>query len=372
MNSSSNKTIKISVAGRVQGVNYRRSVSNYAKSLRLTGYAENLIDGSVEVVAQGPEEHIEELLKWCQRGSMLAKVKSMSYNWIETEDVYQTFRVEKSDSFLKDQAKSFFNLGKRIKEDIGWMNKDYVIPNHVVIIPNGNRTWSKQKNLKPWAGYWHVQKHMEKLLEGVRDLNINHLTFWGFSTENWKRDDEEVDQLMKVFETTLDKFEKKFLNEGVQFRHLGRKDRLPESLVKKLRKLEDETRMYTEKSLNIAFDYGGRDEILRAVDSIIKSGKTNITEEEFSQMLDTAGIPDPDLIIRTAGEKRLSGIMPWQSIYAEFYSSNVYFPDFGIDHLKEAVMDFSSRKRTFGGDVDKNKQLNEEGVNVKAIPNVAA
>lgn len=320
------KTIEIQIFGRVQGVYFRQSAANFAKSLRLTGYAENLRDGSVKIIAQGQEEALEEFIKWCQRGSLLSKVEGMSHKWLEANESYDDFNVLRTGSLIKDQAKSFFNLGKKIKNELTQINSTMAIPSHVVIIPNGNRTWSRAKSLKPWEGYWHAQKNIENLLDGARGLNINHLTFWGFSTENWKRNDDEVKQLIDVFESTIDQFKDKFLKEKARFRHLGRKDRLPLRLINKIKELENLTEGYKEKSLNIAFDYGGRDEILRAVDTIIKLGKTSISEEEFSTYLDTKGLPDPDLIIRTAGEKRLSGIMPWQSVYAEFYTSNVYFP----------------------------------------------
>ncbi|MCA9385015.1 di-trans,poly-cis-decaprenylcistransferase [Candidatus Dojkabacteria bacterium] len=365
-----NKTIEISVKGRVQGVYFRKSAANFASSLRLTGYVENLPNGSVHIVGQGPESHLEELLKWCQRGSLFAHVEGMSYEWVESDEIFSSFSVKRKGSILKDQAKSFLNLGKKLSHEFGVINKETTnIPEHVVIIPNGNRTWSREKGLKSWEGYWHVLKHKEKLIDAARDLHIKHLTFWGFSTENWKRSEEEIDQLMKVFHSIVDKFGPRFIKEQVRFRHIGRKDRLPEDLVEKIIVLEEKTKDYQDESVNIAFDYGGRDEILRVVDTLIKSGKTEVTEEDFSELLDTAGLPDPDLIIRTAGEKRLSGLMPWQSVYSEFYSTNVYFPDFGVEHLREAILDFSARKRTFGG--DKNIHAKQTSNHSKVIPNIA-
>lgn len=359
------KTIEINVRGRVQGVDFRRSAAHFANSLRLTGLAENLPDGSVRVVGQGTEDELEELLKWCQRGSILAKVEGMDYRWYEDDKTYEKFQAVRAGSIIKDQVRSFLNLGKKITNDMfhDFSNqKELNVPNHVVIIPNGNRRWAKERGMKTWKAYWHVQNKIESLIDTARELTIPHLTVWGFSTENWKRCDEEVQQLMKVFETTVDRFKDKFHEDQIRFHHLGRKDRLPENLRNKLIALEDETKNYEGRSINIAIDYGGRDELLRAVDNALKSDKTTITEEEFSSLLDTKGLPDPDLIIRTAGEKRLSGMMPWQSIYSEYYSSNAFFPDFTIEHFQQAIMEYSSRKRTFGGDskAKKNKANNFE------------
>ncbi len=350
------KSVKIIVYGRVQGVNFRNSTLTFAESLGLNGYVSNLRDGSVEIIAQGKEEAIEELIKWSQHGSLFAKVEGMSYRWIESDREYKDFSILRSGSFVEDQAKSFLHLGKRVKDRFLGFDKTKVkIPSHVVIIPNGNRTWSKLHNLKSWEGYWHVAKRLDRLIDTAKEFDIKHLTMWGFSTENWKRSKEEIDQIVKLLNEMLDKFYPKFVAEKVRFRHLGRRDRIPTELMDKIKKVEMATKDFVERSVNLAFDYGGRDEILRAIDNIIKEGKTSISEDEFSELLDTSGLPDPDLIIRTAGEKRLSGLMPWQSVYSEFYSTNVLFPDFGPEHLREAILDFNSRKRTFGGDVNLNK-----------------
>lgn len=350
-----NKTIEINVFGRVQGVNFRNTAQNVAKSLRLGGYVENLDDGSVHILAQGPEGNLLEFLKWTQHGSLLSKVEGMSYKWIDpTSDIakidYKEFEVRKKRTFLKDQVKSFMNLGKKVAEEfILNTNEELPRPKHIVIIPDGNRRWAKENGMKSWEAYWHVQKRMGDLLDGAKKFGVKYFTFWGFSTENWKRDDGgDVDQLMKVFESTVDMFEKKFHAEKVRFRHLGRKDRLPEKLLNKLKKLEESTKQYDQWFVNVALDYGGRDELVRAIDNIVKSGNTNIDEKVISDALDTHGLPDPDLIIRTSGEKRLSGMMPWQSVYSEFYFTNVFFPDFGIENLEEAIVDFGMRKRNFG------------------------
>lgn len=345
-------SIEITVSGRVQGVNFRNSVTNVAKSLRLVGYVENLEDGSVYIIANGNQSSLAELLKWCQNGSFFSRVESMNYRWLEgNQNVkFKDFTIRKKKSFLKDQVQSFFNLGKKISKEIVQTNKtELPRPQHIVIIPDGNRRWAKEHGLKSWEAYWHVQKKTGDLLDAAKKFNVKHFTLWGFSTENWKRgDSEEMEQLMQVFESTIDMFRPRLHQDKVRFRHLGRKDRLPHKLVEKIVQLENETKEYDKWSVNVALDYGGRDELIRAFEHLIESGQKHIDEKIISEALDTAGIPDPDLIIRTSGEKRLSGMMPWQSVYSEFYFTNVYFPDFGIENLEEAIIDYGMRKRKFG------------------------
>ena len=225
---------------------------------------------------------------------------------------------------------------------------------HVVIIPNGNRTWARKQGLRAWEGYWRTYENMKKTYKKFLSLNIPHLTLWGFSTENWKRNQVEIDKIFIIIEKVLKTFIKSLVKKKIRFNHLGRKDRLPKKLIYLIEKLETETEAFTERSINFALDYGGRDEILRAVNTLLKSNVKEISSEEFSNILDTKNLPDPDLIIRTAGEKRFSGMMPWQSTYAEYYFTEVCFPEFGPKDLKDAILDFNNRKRTFGGDVDLN------------------
>lgn len=361
-------TVEIIVSGRVQGVYFRKSALGFAKSLRLKGNVQNLKDGNVKIIAQGPRKNIEEFLQWSHRGSLLTKVDGMSYRWVEAEANFSDFVVIKDENFIVDQARSFFNLGKRISNKLEVLTSDVKVPKHVVIIPDGNRRWAKQHGLQPWKAYWYVQNKITELVEGAKKFDIDNLTVWGFSTENWKRDDQtEIEQLMKVFDSTIDKFKDQFHKEEVRFRHLGRKDRLPAKLIEKFTKFEQETKNYTKRSLNIAIDYGGRDELLRAIDGIIKSGKTEVTEDDLSAFLDTQGLPDPDLIIRTSGEKRLSGLMPWQSVYSEFYFTNVLFPDFSLENFREAILEYSSRKRKFGGDDKKIENVSENNAVVSNL-----
>ena len=243
-------------------------------------------------------------------------------------------------------------------------NKQLNIPNHIAIIPDGNRRWAKERGLPEMEGHRKGAEITDKLLEKARDLGVHTMTLWGFSTENWKRPKNETDNLMKIFEDLFNKQLKKAKENMVRVIHIGRKDRISESLRKAIEKVEEETKDFTKHVLNIAIDYGGQDEILRAIEKIIEDGidPKDLWKEvgkmygkypyfAFKNYLDTKDqpYPYPDLVIRTSGEQRTSGLMPWQIAYSEFYFADVHFPDFTPNELQKAVEDYSKRNRRFGG-----------------------
>jgi len=224
------------------------------------------------------------------------------------------------------------------------------IPRHVAIIPDGNRRWAKDKGLVETAG--HVKagayENMSALFNMAKDLGVKFVSFWGFSTENWKRDKKESIIIFHVISKSFQKLRAEIHEKKFRFIHIGRKDRLPKKLVKEFEELEEESENYSELSILLCLDYGGRDEIVRAVKKIIESGDKDIDEEKFSSYLDTAGLPEPELIIRTGGENRLSGFMPYQSTYAELVFIEKYFPDFKPEDLKKAVENYSKVQKRFG------------------------
>ena len=226
------------------------------------------------------------------------------------------------------------------------------IPEHVVIIPDGNRRWAKSKGLLASEG--HVKSasydNLKGILNGARESGVKYLSMWGFSTENWKRSDKEKKVLFSLLGDLLDKLLIDAKKNRICVRHLGRKDRLPKELIEKLNNLERETKSYNDFYFQLCLDYGGRDEIIRAVIKLVSEGKKDINEIEFLDYLDSSGLPEPDLIIRTSGEKRLSGIMPYQSAYAELCFVDKPFPEFKGEDLKEAVREFGRKNRRFGGD----------------------
>ncbi|OGJ57607.1 di-trans,poly-cis-decaprenylcistransferase [Candidatus Peribacteria bacterium RIFCSPHIGHO2_01_FULL_51_9] len=220
-------------------------------------------------------------------------------------------------------------------------------PLHLAIIPDGNRRWARSFALHPWKGHEKAIENFRGITQWCRDdPRIGTLTVWCFSTENWKRDPQEVSQLMHLLEEYLTQERRGFMEKKTRFLHSGRKDRIPSSLSQLIESVETETTNQREFTLHLAVDYGGKDEILRACEKVRE--RDHITEEQFRQHLDHPELPDLDLIIRTADEKRTSNFFLWQSTYAEWIFSSKLFPDFTTKDLQEAVEEFEKRTRRFG------------------------
>ncbi|UCC64540.1 MAG: isoprenyl transferase [Anaerolineae bacterium] len=224
------------------------------------------------------------------------------------------------------------------------------VPTHLGIIMDGNGRWAKARGLPRLAGHRAGTENIRPVLEGCVEFGVPMLTIWAFSTENWRRPPAEVQGLVRLLGETIDRELDELHREGVRLNHIGRLDRLPTRLRKRVQKAIELTQHNTRVTLNVAFDYGGRDEIVRAVKRIIedKVPAEDVTEDLISHYLYTAGLPDPDLIIRTSGEFRTSNFMIWQGAYAEYYITPTYWPDFGANELYEALKNYASRDRRFG------------------------
>lgn len=218
---------------------------------------------------------------------------------------------------------------------------------------DGNRRWARAKGLEPVKGHEYAANHtIEPLIEKCVDLGIPYVTFWAFSTENWKRDEKEVRGILDIFRIAFGTLALRFIKRGAKLQILGDMSRFPEDIAKKTFDMISKSKNNNKITVSFALNYGGRDEILRAIKKIVseKIPVENISEETISNHLDTTGMPDPDLVIRTGGERRTSGYLPWQSVYAELYFTPTLFPDFTPDKLMEALDDFAQRDRRFGGD----------------------
>ncbi len=227
------------------------------------------------------------------------------------------------------------------------------VPQHVVLIPDGNGRWAAEHSRPVPEGHLQGARAVEAFLRVCRDWGIGVATVWAFSTENWGRGRVEVDAIMRLVGIYLRRNRARFRREGMRFRHVGRRDRLRERyprLAALLEALEVETHDYTRYTLNLALDYGGRDEVLRAMQRIATRGLApeDLTWELLAGHLDTRGQPDPDLIIRTSGEQRLSGILPLQSAYAELVFVPRLLPEMGEEDFREAIREFARRVRRFG------------------------
>jgi undecaprenyl diphosphate synthase len=227
------------------------------------------------------------------------------------------------------------------------------IPDHIAIIPDGNRRWARARNLHTLEGHRKGFEAAVIIARASRQFGVHTATLWGFSTENWDRTGREINYLMKLYERLIDDYIKDARKEGVRIYHLGRRDRLPKSLLKKIDWAMEETKNNTNYIANICIDYGGRDDLVRAVKQIVLDGVQidKIDEKLMDKYVDTCNQPYPyvDLMIRTSGEQRTSGFMLWESSYTEYYWENDHFPDFTPEKLKLAILDYSRRRRRFGG-----------------------
>lgn len=230
------------------------------------------------------------------------------------------------------------------------MDKMLNIPNHIAIIMDGNGRWAKGKNRPRVFGHKAGADTLRKIVKYCGNIGVKYLTVYAFSTENWKRSQEEVSALMTLFKTYINSEKKMLLENKVRFMVSGREEGVSESLLKAIRELEKETSKDYKMTLNIAFNYGGRAEIIDAIKKAREMGE-EITEENFSKFLYN-DIPDPELIIRTSGEFRISNFLLWQLAYSEIYITDVYWPDFDEKELDKAIESYNKRERRFGGRID--------------------
>jgi undecaprenyl diphosphate synthase len=245
-------------------------------------------------------------------------------------------------------------VAKRKKVDL-----PEVIPHHVAIIMDGNGRWARKRGLPRLAGHRAGVENLRRILEACVEFGVKYLTIYAFSTENWERPVEEVHGLMNILEEVIDKELNDLHKNGVQLRHLGHLEKLNPGIQEKVLRAIDLTRNNNRLVLNVAWNYGGRDEIVSAFKQIMMDdvGPDEVNEDLVSQYLFTSASPDPDLIIRTSGELRVSNFLIWQGAYSEWYVTETFWPDFGRDELLEALHEYAHRERRFGR-VSKSIQAN--------------
>lgn len=337
--------LELKVHGRVQGVRFRQMSARKASSLGLVGYVMNRADGSVDIVVHGSKEHLFTFLHWIESSPGLSSVSGVQYQWHKPTRTFTDFKVVKNSSFMVDQAKSFWHLSKSVLK-----RGARSVPNHIAIIPDGNRRWARTRGQEPQFGHYTSAsfQHLQELFSTARSAGVHYITLWGFSTENWKRAAAEREALFALLQHGVERLLSEASIHKMRFRHVGRKDRLPRSLLDSLQKLETATEAYDGFTVQLCLDYGGSDELVRAVNKLIDEGAHDIDEATLYRALDSADVPPVDMIIRTSGEQRVSGFMPLQAAYAELYFSSVHFPDFDARALNEALVAYNSRQRRFG------------------------
>ena len=225
------------------------------------------------------------------------------------------------------------------------------LPNHVAIVPDGNGRWAEQRGLPRLFGHKAGAENMWRMVDYLSEYSIKYVTLYGFSTENWSRPEDEVKGLFNILEVFIDKYLMEIHNKGIRLCHIGRLNELPQSLQLAITGAVEFTKNNKGMTLNLAFNYGGRVEIVDAVRRLIADdvAPQKIDEKLFSKYLYTAGLPDVDLLIRTGDETRLSNFLIWQTAYSEYYFTKVLWPEFGKKDIDKALLSYSRRKRRFGG-----------------------
>lgn len=236
--------------------------------------------------------------------------------------------------------------------------KNQNMPKHIAVIMDGNGRWAKMRGLPRSEGHKQGVERLREVLGTAKDAGIEVLSVYAFSIENWMRPEQEISVIMNLLETALKNDLLTFMKEGVRFRVIGNRQKLSPETRGIIEAVEQETSGNKEITLQCALSYGGRDEIIRAAKKLMASGADpeSVTEESLSALMDTSGLPDPDLIIRTSGEQRLSNFLIWQSAYSEFYFTSTLWPDFTKEEFLEAIHEYQSRSRRFGA-VDSTEEL---------------
>lgn len=230
-----------------------------------------------------------------------------------------------------------------------------IVPQHIAVIMDGNGRWAKMRGLPRTAGHKAGSETFREIAQYCRKIGVKYFTVYAFSTENWKRSEEEVSALMGLLERYLTEAIRDMERNKVSFHFFGDLSRLSPKLQKLCMEAQDRSRVYAETQVNFCLNYGGRDEIVRAAKAFaadVAAGKCtpdSLTEAMFENYLDSAGVPDPELLIRPSGEMRLSNFLPWQSAYSEFVFMDVLWPDFKPEHLEQAIDEYNRRNRRFGG-----------------------
>ena len=249
-------------------------------------------------------------------------------------------------SIVKDIERGSFR-----EEELALLDTEK-IPKHVAIIMDGNRRWAKSKNLPIEAGHWEGAENLDAILKAAKELGVKILTLYAFSTENWNRSDKEVEMLMKILEIYLLNKKETMIKEGIRFETIGNIVKLPKTVQKVISETKKATENGSTLELVLAINYGGRDEIVRAAFRIIedieakKLNKESLNEKVFSQYLDTN--KDPEVLIRTSGEKRVSNFLIWQTCYSEIVVTDVLWPDFSSRDFLYAIVEFQKRRRRYG------------------------
>lgn len=344
------KHYSIKIYWRVQWILFRKLVKQYCDKHKIWWQIENHKQWHCEAILYCDLKNITNFKLWLRSNPSLSIIHTIILKEInQNTKTYIQFKIYKTSNFILDKLIAFKNLlNYFLKRNIN-LNHIRQIPNHLIIIPD----WNRRRARKRWLEWleWHKiainNNRIEDLYHAATQLWVKHVSLWGFSTENWKRSKKEVDSLMHIFNQIADELKITCKKNNIWFHHIWRKTKLPKELIKKFDKLEKDTIKFTKTSINLFIDYGWREEIISTINSILKEKINQISEKDFSKHLYTKLLPDPDIIIRTSNEKRLSGMVPFQWIYSELFFIKKDFPAFKSKDLKKIIYKFGKRKRRF-------------------------
>ena len=348
--------IKLNIFGRVQGITFRRTILNFTKINNIKGTIKNLENGSVEIIIEKNITNLNKIIGFLKKNPGFSIINQIEKEELEKNtnnknfEEFQGFKIIKSKSYLIDKIESLIHLANyQFKFNI---NKNHlkITPKHIVIIPDGNRRWARKLGLKGSEGHKKAitKNRLLSFLNETKNIGVKEISVWGFSTENWSRSEEELNSLFDIFRKSIKQIGNYCIKKKVKFEHIGRKTKLPEDIIKSMNELEENTKDFNDFKVNLLLDYGGREEIISSINKIIKESnlqKNKITEKEFKNVLYTKNCIDPDMIIRTSNEKRLSGLYPFQATYAELFFIKKHFPEFTTKDFKKLIYQFQFRKR---------------------------
>lgn len=347
------KIYSIKIYWRVQWIWFRKLVKQYCNKHKILWQIKNHSKWHCQTILYCDDNDITNFKLWLRTNPSLSIINNIieKENKIKNIKINSQFTIYKKHNFILDKLIAFKNLLNYFcKRNIN-LNHIRQIPNHIIIIPDWNRRRARKKWLEgiQWHNIAINNNRIEKLYNAATQLWVKHISLWGFSTENWKRSKKEVDSLMNIFNQIADELKITCIKNKIWFHHIGRKTKLPKELIKKFNELEKATSKFINTSINLFIDYGWREEIIHTINNILKEKINKISEKDFSTHLYTKALPDPDIIIRTSNEKRLSGIVPFQGIYSELFFIKKNFPAFKWNDLKKIIYKFGKRKRRFWG-----------------------
>jgi len=334
--------MEIKICSSVKNTSFKKEIVHKATELGITGFISTEEEHTSFIHAEGFAQALQNLLSWVSKGAHTSNDRQLTVTWENPTKVYEKFAIAKYmiPSVNIPGSPQSTELEKETN-----IPKAFSPPKHVALIPRGSYIWAKLRHLDQSKGYQVTAQALSGLIPTLQELKIKYFSVIIFSSLSWKLPTKEVRNLLDLIYRWIDSFQPILNKNKIKFTTIGRKDRLPAKLVELIKKIENNTKNNKKMNIVFAIDYSGRDEILRCINTLIDKKLPRVDEKSFSTALDTSGIPDPEIIITTAGKLSLDDFLPWQSIKSMIYSSSKYFPDFTPEDLKEILVKYFKRTK---------------------------